>query len=321
VVRFTRRDVQLRNAELDHFKEVHGARHGMRRATFSGKHLIPRYDPRRPVLWRTNYVLRQRFYSTFHLAPENLQAYLDDLNRFKPEILDGFTSCMVDLCLFARKSGQEFHFRPVAVFPTSEPLYPHQRQILRESFGVEPRDQYASSEGAPFIVECPLGRLHYLLHTGVIEVDDDGEALVTGFHTYGTPLIRYRIGDRIDFAPPDARCTCGWDTPLVERIEGRTIDYLVSPARGKIYSPNLANVVKNLPNSIVQTQFVQRDPLRVQVRLVVDPARFVSERDVPMVEEEVRRRLGDEIGVGVDVVPALERAASGKQPLVINQVR
>ena len=60
VVRFTRKDIQRRMAELDYFRERFGARHGMRRATFSGKHLIPDKDERKRIFWRTNRMLNQR---------------------------------------------------------------------------------------------------------------------------------------------------------------------------------------------------------------------------------------------------------------------
>lgn len=317
VVRFTRGDMQRRMAELDYFRERFGARHRMRRATFSGKHLIPDRDEQKHVFWRTNYVLNQRFYSTFHLTWGNMGYYVENLNSYRPEIIDGFTSCIVDICKYVASSGGSLHFRPIAVFPTSEPLFPDQRQIIREVLGVEPRDQYASSEGAPFIFECREGSLHYALHTGVIETDSDGEALVTSFTTHGTPLIRYRIGDRIVVG--NRRCSCGWDTPVIEAIEGRAIDYLYSRERGRIYSPNLANVVKQFPNSVIQTQFVQESPERIVVRLVVDKKRFDIESDAKVVLEQTRARLGRNIEVQVRVVDEIERAASGKTRFVVNE--
>lgn len=319
VVRFTKEDFQRRMANLDFFRELHRTNHRMRRATFSGKHLVQGDGSGQP-LWRTNLVLRQRFYSTFHMREENLSRYIDDLNKFKPQIIDGFVSCIVDLCTYARATGQSFHFQPRGIFPTSEPLFPHQRKIIRDALGVEPRDQYASSEGAPFIVECPRGRLHFWTHTGVIEIDEAGDALVTSFDTHGTPLIRYRIGDRVVFAPEAERCPCGWESPLVERIEGREIDYLFSEERGKVYSPNIANVVKNLPNAVIKSQFVQVSEREVLVKLVVDPAKYDSEAHADIIRDEVGQKLGRRLEVGVEVVPDIPRAASGKHRLIINEV-
>ena len=318
VVRFLREDFQSRMANLDVFREIHGARHRMRRATFSGKDLIGSTNSSK--LWRTNWALNQRFYSTFHMKEGNLGRYIDDLNRFKPQIIDGFVSCIVDLCSHLKATGRTFDFQPIGIFPTSEPLFPHQRAMIHDTLGVEPRDQYASSEGAPFIVECLSGRLHFWTHTGVIETDEDGSALVTAFDTRGTPLIRYRIGDRITFAAPGTSCSCGWEFPVVDQIEGRSIDYLLSPERGRIYSPNLANVVKNVPNSVIKTQFVQSHPDRVTVKLVVDEMRFDHEADAATIRDELHRRLGEGMTVDVRVVDDIARAPSGKHRLVINDI-
>jgi phenylacetate-CoA ligase len=316
VVAYTRDDFQRRMAELDHFRAVHGARHGMRRATFSGKHLVGREDHGN-VFWRTNWVLRQRFYSTFHLSRANLPRYLDDLERFRPQVIDGFPSCMMDLADEVIRRGRPLSFRPVGVFPTAEPLFPHQRERLREVFGVEPRDQYSSSEGAPIITECTRGRLHMLPHTGIIEHDDDGDALVTSFSSHGTPLIRYRVGDRVHMAD-DQRCGCGWQMPVVRQIEGRAIDYLYTPERGRVYSPNLSNVVKNLPNAVVRAQFIQLEPYRIQVKMEVDNARYDAQRHPAIVRQEIRDRLGERVQVDVEVVPEIERAGSGKYRMVLN---
>ena len=60
--------------------------------------------------------------------------------------------------------------------------------------GCEIKDQYASSEGAPFIFECPHGKMHIDITSGVFEVLDEsgndadmGELVVTSFSTRGTP--------------------------------------------------------------------------------------------------------------------------------------
>jgi phenylacetate-CoA ligase len=314
-VRFTYRDNARRMAELDWFRERHWFQNGMRRASFSGKPVVPAETDK--VFWRTNWTLKQRFYSTFHLKDSNLQAYVDNLNTWRPEVVDGFTSCIVDLALFMERTGQRFAFTPRAVFPTSEPLFPYQRQIICDVFGVSPRDQYASSEGAPFIIECPRGRLHMELNTGVFETDsDNGDVLVTSFFSYGTPLIRYRIGDHLALATGE--CDCGWDSPVVDRIDGRDIDFLCSPAHGRIYSPNLANVVKMLGTSVIATQFIQENHALVRVLVVPDRARFRA-ADQQTIEDEVRQRLGSGISVVVELVDDIPRGANGKYRFVVNK--
>jgi len=73
IVYFTKEDFQKRMAYLDNFRETHGAKHRMRRATFSGKNIIPSKDENKNIFWRDNIFLKQRLYSTFHLSERNFK--------------------------------------------------------------------------------------------------------------------------------------------------------------------------------------------------------------------------------------------------------
>jgi len=99
--------------------------------------------------------------------------------------LDGLPSALYELARYILDEKIRLTFTPAAIFPTAETLLPHYRTAIQEAFGCPVRDQYASSEGAPFITECKCGRLHYNMDTGIIEVDDDGEMIVTCFETHG----------------------------------------------------------------------------------------------------------------------------------------
>ena len=192
---FSRRDFQHRMAMLDYYREQWGFRNGMRRATFSGRAIAGDRDL---VYWRHNAALSQRLYSTFHLAEKNLDAYAEDLVKFRPEMIDGFPSAISRVARHMVDRGMTLDEPPRVVFTTSETLYDFQRDLMKQAFGCRAANQYASAEGAPFIVECPEGRLHYDLRSGVIEVQSNNEILVTSFTTHGTPLIRYAIGDCVE---------------------------------------------------------------------------------------------------------------------------
>ncbi len=194
-------------------------------------------------------------YSSFHITEKNIPYYVKSLNKFRPDAIDGFFTCMCDVASYIERHNIPLKFRPVAVFPTSETLTQSGRDLLERVFGCKVYDQYASSEGAPFVTECKDQKLHIELATGVFEhlSEDDTEILVTSFTTYGTPLIRYRIGDRMEFDAPDG-CSCGMSGPLVRQIQGRRLDFLYTPDGAKINAGNVANLLKNLPNVIIRAQ-------------------------------------------------------------------
>ena len=271
-IRYLKGDPQRRLAYLINFEKVHGAMPGMKRATFNGRQFI---DSRQKshVYWRHNYIRRQKLYSTFDMTDDNLPYYIADLNRFKPKIINGFVSAIYILADFILRSRKPLDFKPTVIFTTSETLLSFHREKIEAAFGCPVRDQYASGEGAPFITECRYGNLHYDLSTGVIEsltTEQGNEMVVTSFLTHGTPLIRYRIGDL--WEPMEGSCPCGSCHPLVRRIEGRNVDFLISPERGKISLSHLADVIKGMPNCVRNMQFIQEKSDSLRVLIVVDPS-------------------------------------------------
>ena len=57
----------------------------------------------------------------------------------------------------------------IAITTTAETLYDYQRSIIQEFFQCKVYNQYASSEGSPFITECKSGSLHVNMDSGIFE--------------------------------------------------------------------------------------------------------------------------------------------------------
>jgi phenylacetate-CoA ligase len=313
-------DAQKRMAVLDFFKMKHGFRNlAMKKATFMGKHIVPP-NQKKKVFWRYNAAIKQMVYSSFHLTEENIPYYIESLNRFQPQAIDGFPSSMYDIATYMIRHNAKLDFTPIAIFPTAETLTPEHRDAITKAFRAPVRDQYASSEGAPFVWECEYGNYHYDVTTGVIEqLEGSNEVLVTSFTTYGTPLIRYRIGDSMIFADPNATCRCGFNTPLVESIEGRAVDFLYSTQGAKISLVNVANVLKYMPNSIIKSQFVQNRFDHIEVRLVCDGT--LTDEHKRILRDEIRHKFGRDLQVDFKVLDDIPRAPSGKHKLIVNNVQ
>lgn len=318
-VLYTKDDFQERMAYLHFWEQEHGVKQGDKRATFNGRQFVSRNQERK-VFWRYNHYRKQMLYSTFNMTDENLPYYVDSLNKFKPMVINGFVSAIFQIASYINKQNIHLEFRPRVIFTTSETLLNYQREAMQKAFGCPVRDQYASSEGAPMITECKYGKLHYNLYTGVIEeyVTEYGtEMLVTGFNTHGTPLIRYRIGDMWELA--DEKCECGCCFPVVKRIEGRKVDYLLSPQYGKVSLSHLADVIKGLPNSIVNMQFVQKEATAILIKIVVDKNCFV-ETDTEKILEEMKYRFGNDMIFEIQIVDDIGKEKSGKYSLIKNEM-
>ena len=299
---------------------MHGFKLGRDRiAWFSGRHLLGANDVASNRFWRNNYPARIRYYSTFHMSRRNLPYYVDDLVKFQPAYVNAFPSAIGELANFIDMTRTAGSLNLRAIFTTSETMTDSQREAIERVFKCPVRNQYASSEGAPFIMECRRGRLHMDVTSGVFEVIDadghpatEGEILVTSFYMKQTPLIRYRIGDRITLSD-EPHCPCGWDTPLVASIQGRESDYLEVPDRGKIFASQIGDCVKHL-HWILAFRCQFRDG-RLRVEMVADRERFEIE-DKAIFLKNIHERMGD-VPVDIEYLDELPRLASGKHSVII----
>lgn len=308
---------QRRMAYLDHFKIQHGfIPMKMRRASFNSSKIIP-VGQKKKVFWRTNLAIKQRFYSGFHCKGDNVKYYVENLNKYKPHSLDGYPSAIYEVAKYIVDNNIKLTFTPIAIFPTAETLLPHYKKIIEKAFGCPVRDQYASSEGAPFITECKCGKLHYCMDTGIIETDDDGNMLVTCFETYGTPLIRYNIGDRAIFTSDNTKCDCGCSMPIVERIEGRTLDFLQSKSNGKFTSVYLSLVSGDFANSVKAMQFVQNTADTIEINVCADDT-YDEIKMNPIIIGKLNYSMGSDMEFKINVVKEIPKDKSGKFRFIIN---
>ncbi|NJK87715.1 MAG: hypothetical protein HC906_18810 [Bacteroidales bacterium] len=51
-----------------------------------------------------------------------------------------------------------------------------------------------------------------------------GDLLITNLFSFAVPYIRYKIGDRVKIL--DTPCSCGRQTRIIEKIEGREFEYI-----------------------------------------------------------------------------------------------
>jgi phenylacetate-CoA ligase len=176
---------------------------------------------------------------------------------------------------------------------------------------------HASSEGAPFVWECTHGKYHYDITTGVIEhFNDSNEVLVTSFLNYGTPLIRYQIGDDMVFLDSRQTCACGFNSPLIESIEGRTADFLYSTDGAK--TNHVGTVFTTTSREIVKAQLIQNSLNHILVKVVVDGE--FTDKHRKNATDQIRRRLGTDMCVTFEVVDDIPRERSGKYKLIVNNV-
>lgn len=318
-------NTQERFAMLDEFRSRAGYELGKKTAWFSGKSLLTKSDIAKNRFWKTDHLYKVRYYSTFHIHEKFLGHYLKNLIGFKPEFMVGFPSTMTEIARYGKNHGIAFPAGVIkAIFPTAETVTPLVRETLEGYFKTKVYDQYASSEGAPFVFECGKGKLHIELQSGVFEVldqddnpADNGRLIVTSFTTEGTPLIRYDIGDSLELS--HETCNCGNNNPLAKAIHGRIDDYVYSPEIGKINLGNVSNTLKDT-KGIVRFQALQDSLDTIIIKIVVDENVYTEAVEAKFLDNW-RDRVGHKMKLLLEIVEEIPVEKSGKYRIVKNNIR
>ena len=324
-VLFTPNDMQERFAMLDNFRSKVGYKLGKKTAWFSGKNLLDKVDLKKNRFWKIDYLYNIRYYSTFHIKEDYLQYYVDDLLKFQPEYIVGFPSSIMEIAKYGIRNGKTFPSNVVkGIFPTAESITEEMRAYIEPFFNCKMYNQYASSEGAPFIFECTNNKLHLDIQSGVFEVLDDqnkpsqkGRLVVTSFTTHGAPLIRYDIGDIVELSSES--CGCGNNNSLVKEIHGRIDDYIYSPENGKINLGNVSNTLKDT-KGIVKFQVIQNSLDEITILMIVDSIHYNQDIEKVFIKNW-RDRVGMNFKINISKVADIPNETSGKYRMVKNNIK
>ena len=322
---YTPEDIVERQAILDSFRGMYDYSLGKKTAWFSGKSIVSDKDIKNGNCYRDDWFNKIRFFSTFYIFENNFKIYWKALEDFSPEYIVGFPSSLFDICQVAYTRGLKFQGNIKVFFPTAESMLEEQKKVIQSVLGCAIVDQYASSEGAPFIIECPKGKLHINPYTGVFEVIDErgsptqeGELVVTAFHTHGTPLIRYKIGDRIKLSEIGTKCDCGSSFPLVDKIIGRNNDYIWSNERGRVNLGNISNCTKDV-NGILRFQVIQNETASITVKMIT--TNLYKNDDEKQFIRNMQDRVGNAMAINILKVDTIPREKSGKYSLIKNNIK
>lgn len=288
-----------------------------------GGQLVVPVETDRPPFWTWNAASRQLYMSVYHLAPQFMDACLDEIRRRKVVHMYGYASAMDALAAYALRTGRR-DVRLRLATSNAEPLYDHQRERIAAAFSCTVRDTYGNSELSIGAFECGARRMHLSMEVAAVEVVDRvgrprpagevGEFACTGLLNFDQVFIRYRMGDRGALRADESPCSCGRHSPSLAAIEGRQDDVLVTPDGRQV--GRLDPVFKGGMH-LVEAQIAQVAPDEIHVRVV--PAAGWSPADAEAIAARLRDRVGP-MAVKVIEVDGIPRTANGKFRAVVSEI-
>jgi phenylacetate-CoA ligase len=268
---------------------------------------------------------RARYLDTLKMDAAALARFARVLRRKQPRLIFGHAHSVFLLADYLRQHGPA-GIRPRGVITSAMVLHSWQRRVIEEVFGCPVTNRYGCEEVSLIACECER---HHGLHVNAdgvyVEVLRDGRparpgepgsVVVTDLTNRAMPLLRYQVGDVA--VPAERPCPCGRGLPLLERVDGREADYVVTADGELISGISLTeNFALQVPG-LAQLQIVQETVRRFRFRIVRGPDFGPSslERIAALVAE----RFGPGVAYDCEFVDRIAPERSGKYRFCISRV-
>ena len=262
---------------------------------------------------------------TLQMSNDTIGRFARQLARIKPSLIFGHAHSVFLLADHINRRGLPV-YRPSGIITTAMILHDWQRRRIETVFGCRVTNRYGCEEVSLVACECAEHRgLHVNSDSVLVETIVDGRParfgeagsiVITDLSNFAMPLIRYQVGDVGVLS--DRACPCGRGLPLLEAIEGREADYVVTADGQFVSGISLTENFAVLVPGVAQIQIVQEAVDRFLFRIVRDAAFGpASERAIAALVVE---RFGPQTAWRCEFVEAIPQEPSGKYRFCISHV-
>ena len=314
--------INLERACIVQHQKWAGVKRGDKRIFLRGERVAP-IERDKPPFWRYDRFTNRLILSSYHLSEEYLSYYVRKIKDFSPKMLEAYPSTAYILAKHLERMNDTLDI-PV-VQTSSEPLYPHMRELIENRLNAKIFDWYGMAERVCFAGECIA---HAGLHTfpgyGITEFinpstnemdKSEGVIVGTSLNNFIMPLIRYRTNDLSRAI--EGNCNCGCKYPRIQAIETKYENIIITPD-GKYISPSLLTFCFKAASNIEMSQIVQLKNGTIKIRIVGKKA--FREQDKDYIISEMHKILGKRIKITAELVKNIERTKNGKYQWVISEV-
>jgi phenylacetate-CoA ligase len=297
-----------------------------------------------------HFVDRAIYLDTINLTEERIREFVAAVRRHRPGLVFGHAHSLYMLACVLNKSGIA-DIRPNGCISTAMPLHDYQRKAIEQALGVPVTNRYGCEEVSLIACQCERHKgLHVAAESVYVETltplspggeglgvrgnvshrvpltlnpsppgergASTGPLLVTDLVNFAMPLIRYQIGDVATLS--GSPCECGRGLPVLEKVEGRDADYVVTPAGSLISGISLTENFAVLIKGAAQVQIIQETVTHLRVRMVRDPIWDAeSERQI---RELVLKTFGPTMTYDLEFVDLIPQEPSGKYRFCVSKV-
>jgi len=267
--------------------------------------------------------------NSFRMTEEDMYRYVQRINCLRPRLILSYVSSIKELARFIRRNHLSI-YHPHAIMTSAGVLYDEIKEEIKEVFGAPVFNRYGSREVGDMACDCSEHQgLHLLPQIQCLELIDEkgniikeaqipGEIVVTVLTNYTMPLIRYRIGDRAEWATSPS--TCGRGLPALNSVKGRIVD-VFRTADGTLIDGEYFSHLFYFRKSVRKYQVIQenRDQIKIKVALEQGEERSWP-NDKREIQDGVRMVFGSATKILFQVLDDIPPSPSGKYLYTISKV-
>jgi len=307
-------------AFIDRFYSWHNLKDTDPKISFKGGHAGPK------VAWYYSPFLKSTVFTFWDIFEERIKTYSEIIQKIKPKAIVASYPSLVYAFARAINKGLIPKLESIKIiFCSSETLFPYQIKEIEAAFGIKPIDYYGQNERVSLIQQCVNRQYHIIPEYGITEILDEnnrpitngvGEIVGTGFLNRAFPLIRYKTGD---FAVINLNktCSCGLSYTCIEKIEGRSGDFLKTD-NGMAFSPTVIESTVDNFKHFKDIQFIQNSINQVDILLCPDNGYDMT--DGENLVRDLTYRTKNRIKFRLKIVEKIPRPKNSKKRLIISKI-
>ena len=253
---------------------------------------------------------------------EDVKKLIEKIDRFKPKFIGGYPGVLRTMAIL-KKRGYGKNISPDVMASSGAILDEYTKKYIEEAFEAELYDVYGSTEAGPIAFQCKKKKYH--IHHDMVHVEfPNNNIVVTRLYGNATPIIRYNgLNDIVHRT--NRNCSCGINSPLIEKIEGRKADVIITPRR--IIAPlSITGIPLKVMDKlncykIEQFQIVQESFDEINIFLVIKESNEdIKKKIIKEMKKEYERKIND--GVKIEVFEVDEiKSSKVIPPVVVSKVK
>ncbi len=242
----------------------------------------------------------------------------DEWKRHRPTHVVGYVSSLVRFARFVENSDLPPLPPAQGILAAAEQLDESIREYVESALRSPVFNTYGSREFMSVAAECEKKHgLHINSENLVVETagspgTEASDILITDLHNYGTIFLRYSIGDLGIIS--DRVCECGRGLPLLESIQGRSVDVLKLANGRSITGLFFRHILKELPE-VMEYQVWQDSLEKITLNVVLSGP--LSEQSQNLMDNELGKLLGP-VKYELKQVSELQQGRSGKNKTIVS---